>query len=72
MINTKVKFNGLSGKDLLSMVNDNCDPVTINGNNYLLTPRKFVATNRIEICSNDLADAVEVRDRFDHVTLIKI
>ena len=72
MLTTKKTFKGFNGKQLLNMSNDNCSPVTIDGENYILTPRKFIATNRVEICSNDDANAVEVLDRYDHITLVAI
>lgn len=72
MIATKKTFKGFSGTQLISASNDNCESVTLDGENYIITPRKFIATNRVEICSNDDADAVEVLDRYDHITLVAI
>jgi hypothetical protein len=71
-MNTVKTFKGLNGKDLLKLANETMSPVIIDDENYILTPRKFVATNRIEICADYDADAVEVRGRFDNIHLVSI
>jgi hypothetical protein len=68
---SQTTFNGLTGKQLLAMIPaDNIGTVEINGENFILTPRKFEFTNRVVVCSNEDAEVVGVLDRFSNKEIL--
>lgn len=63
---TQATFNKLTGKELLSMIpGDNVGYLDVNGETYILTPRRFEFTSRVVICKNEEADVIGVLGRFD-------